>query len=87
LLGQSFLKVNDNGIGIPLVEQKKIFQRFFRAQNTQKITGTGLGLYYVKQIINLHDGEIWFESKEGQGTTFFIKLKSSIEAYLFSRKD
>lgn len=70
------ISVKDNGIGIPTAEQKNIFSRFFRAANAIKHNGegTGLGMYLAKMIVDIADGKIWFESKEGQGTTFYITL-------------
>ena len=72
--GQLHLVVSDSGIGIPAQDQKHLFERFFRASNVEAIQGTGLGLNIVKQYVNLLDGEITFESKEGVGTTFYIQL-------------
>lgn len=68
--------VADTGVGIPPAEQKRIFQRFFRANNVLKMqsTGTGLGLYIAKAIVEAHKGKIWFKSKEGQGTVFYFTL-------------
>ncbi len=68
--------ISDTGIGIPEAEQQKIFQRFFRSSNAIKLVtdGNGLGLSIVKDIIDNHAGEIWFESKENGGTTFHIVL-------------
>jgi signal transduction histidine kinase len=68
--------VKDDGIGIPEKDQAKIFRGFFRAENAKKVTnnGTGLGLHYVRQIAELHNGKVWCESKEGTGTTFFVEL-------------
>jgi signal transduction histidine kinase len=68
--------VKDQGIGIPEKEQKKVFNGFYRADNAKSKTnlGTGLGLYYVKQIVESHKGKIWFESKENVGTTFFVQF-------------
>ncbi len=69
--GQNYLiKIQDNGQGIPKDLQKKIFVPNF----TTKSTGAGLGLAMVKQIVHNHNGEIWFDSKEGEGTTFFLSL-------------
>lgn len=66
----------DNGIGIPAQEQGKLFGRFYRATNTSKTSssGSGLGLYIVKSISQQLGGDIRFESKEGDGTTFFVTL-------------
>lgn len=66
--------VKDTGIGIPEDQKSKIFDKFFRGDNVGNIEGTGLGLYLVQSIIKLHNGLIWFESEENQGTTFHIKL-------------
>lgn len=68
--------VVDNGIGIPAKAQKHMFTKFFRADNAVKAkkTGTGLGLYISKTIVEKSDGKIWFESKKDKGTKFFIKL-------------
>ncbi len=68
--------IEDNGVGIPKDQQKRIFTKFFRATNIRKIdtTGSGLGLYITKNIVNAHHGKIWFISKEGKGTTFFFNL-------------
>ena len=63
----------DNGPGIPAESLPLIFERFYRVR-TEKATGTGLGLYICKQIIDAHRGKIWAESNPGQGTTFFIEL-------------
>lgn len=62
----------DNGIGIPKIEQSKLFERFYRASNTAKTTssGSGLGLYIVRSIIKQLGGDISFESEENSGTTF-----------------
>ncbi|MFT3890382.1 MAG: ATP-binding protein [Anaerolineales bacterium] len=65
----------DRGPGIPTESLPLIFERFYRVRSNEKtITGTGLGLYICKQIIEAHRGKIWAESNPGQGTTFFIEL-------------
>jgi len=70
------LKVSDNGLGMSPEIQKKIFDKFYRATsgNIHNVKGHGLGLAYVKKIIDIHRGEIKLESKENHGTTFEIKL-------------
>ena len=70
------LIIKDNGIGIDKNDQKKIFDRFYRVPNDDRhnIKGHGLGLHYVKNIINRHKGRISVESKINQGATFIINL-------------
>jgi signal transduction histidine kinase len=64
----------DHGPGIPLESLPLIFERFYRVRGEKTVTGTGLGLYICRQIIQAHRGKIWAESNPGQGTTFFIQL-------------
>lgn len=68
--------VADNGVGIPKNRQKDLFQKFSRVENPlSKITsGTGLGLYAVKQLVERQNGTIWFKSEEGKGSTFGFSL-------------
>jgi signal transduction histidine kinase len=70
------ISVSDTGIGIPLREQGRIFERFFRAANAKKLgkKGTGLGLYLAKNIAEAHGGRIWFVSKERKGSDFHLAL-------------
>ena len=68
------IQVIDHGIGIPEEDQQHMFTRFFRANNAINIQGTGLGLTIVKRYLNLMKGTIAFESKEGEGTTFFLEI-------------
>ncbi|WP_258104295.1 PAS domain-containing sensor histidine kinase [Marinoscillum sp. MHG1-6] len=68
------IEIKDRGMGIPLEEQKDLFQRFFRAKNAFNIQGTGLGLHIVDKYISLLSGEIKLESEEGKGTTIKILL-------------
>jgi signal transduction histidine kinase len=70
------LKISDNGIGMSKSVQKKIFEKFYREHtgNVHNVKGHGLGLAYVKQIIDDHHGEIFVESEKDKGTTFIIKL-------------
>jgi two-component system, NtrC family, nitrogen regulation sensor histidine kinase NtrY len=64
------IKITDNGDGIPLLVQEKIFTPNF----TTKTSGTGLGLAMSKSIVEQAKGELWFETTEGQGTSFFVKI-------------
>jgi len=68
--------IKDTGIGIPDGDKPSIFSAFFRAGNSveMKNVGTGLGLLICKNIIEGHGGKIWFESKRGEGTTFYFTL-------------
>jgi len=67
-------KIKDSGIGIPLKDQSHLFESFRRASNVGEIPGTGLGLAIVKQSVDLHGGQITFDSEDGVGTTFTIVL-------------
>jgi PAS domain S-box-containing protein len=72
--GSAVLSVRDHGFGIPKERQGQIFQRFYRATTDERTTGLGLGLYVSKGIVEAHGGEIWFESEEGKGTIFHVRL-------------
>lgn len=77
--GDVKVSVKDDGIGIKSVDRGNIFKRFFRAQNafqTHK-DGTGLGLFISKSIVEKHNGQIWFETAEGKGTTFYFILPTN----------
>ena len=68
------IDVSDTGIGISSEDQKRLFTKFFRADNssTREVSGSGLGLYITRHLIEAHGGRIWASSKVGQGTTFSI---------------
>jgi PAS domain S-box-containing protein len=68
--------VEDQGVGIPLAEQKRVFQRFFRAKNVRQLDtdGNGLGLYITKSIVERLGGTIEFKSIENEGTTFTVSF-------------
>lgn len=71
---QIVFRIQDHGIGIPKVDQKRLFETFHRASNAKSISGTGLGLAIVKQSVESHGGAITFESQENVGTTFIVAL-------------
>ncbi len=66
--------VADHGIGIPEKDRDRLFEAFHRCGNAESIPGTGLGLSIVKTCVDAHGGEIRFESEEGRGTTFTVRL-------------
>ncbi|AIW40208.1 HAMP domain-containing sensor histidine kinase [Paenibacillus sp. FSL M7-0802] len=70
------VRISDTGIGISLEDQKRIFERFFKADrsHSRKYGGSGMGLAIVKQIVSLHQGDIRVESEPGQGTTVIVTL-------------
>ena len=71
---QMKIKIIDQGIGIPLKDQKNMFSRFFRATNVTNIKGTGIGLTIVKRYLDIMNGSIDFVSKEGEGSTFTVVI-------------
>ena len=73
--------VKDNGVGIPKIEQPRIFEKLFRASTSLSLDkeGNGLGMYIVKKIAETLGGKVWFESnsdpeKGGTGSTFYLEL-------------
>ena len=70
------LNIQNFGISIPKNQQKKLFKKFFRAKDAVSATssGSGLGLFITKSIIEAHHGKIWFESEENKGATFYVTL-------------
>jgi signal transduction histidine kinase len=76
--GLIILSIKDSGIGISKEDIPKLFSKFVRADNANAVTvsGTGLGLYVAKEIMEAHNGRIWIESEGvGKGTTFFVEFK------------
>lgn len=71
------IMVRDTGIGISLLDQHKVFDRFYRVDRARSRDsgGNGLGLAIARDIVNLHDGELYIESKIGEGAAFIVELK------------
>ena len=75
-----FIEVLDNGPGISIAAQKRLFERFYRVQEQKGIEGSGLGLAIVKKIVEAQGGKISLESTEGKGTTFqFLWPKDALK--------
>jgi signal transduction histidine kinase len=74
------VSVKDFGIGLPMSELEKIFDRFYRSKQKESgAAGFGLGLYICAQIIKRHNGKIWVESEAGNGSTFYFELPIKAE--------
>ena len=84
-----FLRVEDNGIGIPQNKLTEVFERFSQGENAKNsyYQGTGIGLALSKEIVNLHHGVIRAESPEGKGTVFIVELLLGKEHYRISEVD
>ena len=74
------ITVADNGIGITKADQRYVFDKFYRSESAKDkaIPGIGLGLSYVKLLVEAHGGTITFESIEGEGTTFTILIPQKL---------
>lgn len=70
------MEIGDNGIGVPMKDRHRIFEKFFRAENASagEYQGTGLGLYITKILVDHIQGKIWLKSEEGKGTTFYVLI-------------
>ncbi|MGL5113014.1 MAG: sensor histidine kinase [Flavobacterium sp.] len=70
------IKIKDNGLGMSKVAQKRVFEKFYREHtgDLHNVKGHGLGLAYVKQIVEDHNGQVYVESEKGKGSTFIIKI-------------
>jgi two-component system OmpR family sensor kinase len=75
--GQVVVAVEDRGLGIPEADREHLFERYYRGSNVSGIVGSGIGLYLVKTVIDLHRGHISVESEEGKGSRFIVKIPAS----------
>ena len=76
--GNLLITVKDNGIGMKLEYSDKIFRLFQRLSRSPQYEGTGIGLAICKHIVDKYNGKIWFESAEGEGTTFYLSFPMKI---------
>jgi signal transduction histidine kinase len=74
--------VTDHGIGIPADDVARLFERYYRGSNVSGVVGTGVGLYLVKIVVDLHGGSIAVDSREGEGSRFTIRLPTTLAADL-----
>jgi two-component system OmpR family sensor kinase len=74
---QVVVVVEDWGLGIPDADRQHLFERYYRGSNVTGIVGSGIGLYLVKTVIDLHQGEVAVESEEGKGSRFIVKIPAS----------
>jgi len=73
-IGEVRFAVRDTGIGIPMEDVSRIFERFYRVDKSRTGSGTGLGLSIAKHIVEAHGGKIWAESVEGRGSAFYFLI-------------
>jgi signal transduction histidine kinase len=74
--GSVIVSVKDQGIGIPVERQDRLFQRFYRAhaETEHDYGGMGVGLFLAQEIVLAHHGTMWFSSEAGKGSTFYLSL-------------
>ena len=68
------VSVQDDGPGIPLSEQERVFEKFYTGSTSRGLAGIGLGLYIARQLVSLHGGNIWVQSQPGVGSTFYFTI-------------
>jgi len=78
---RAVVSIRDQGVGIPLARQARIFECFYRAHTDTPYDrgGLGVGLYLSREFVGRHGGRIWFESEEGKGSTFYFSVNRSLE--------
>jgi signal transduction histidine kinase len=81
------VSVQDRGMGIPESDAARLFERYYRGSNAAGIVGTGLGLYFVKTVIELHGGQVTARSRSGAGSCFQVRLPSKLAAPSVARAD
>lgn len=74
--GRLVFSVSDQGVGLSAEQQRRLFEKFYRADSAIKdqVPGTGLGLFLCKHIVEAQGGTIWVESEEGRGSTFSFTI-------------
>jgi signal transduction histidine kinase len=77
--------IADHGIGVPARDLDRLFERYYRGSNVSGIVGTGVGLYLVKMVVDLHGGSVEVNSKEGEGSRFTVRLPISPAPSIGSR--
>jgi signal transduction histidine kinase len=66
--------VKDNGRGVPVDDQTRVFEMFYRVRDSASIAGSGIGLAICRRIVETHGGEIWAKSELGRGSEFWFSL-------------
>lgn len=74
LAGDTQVSVQDEGMGIDKEDISRLFERYYRVNNSNTISGFGIGLYLCAEIIERHQGRIWAESEPGKGSIFYFSL-------------
>lgn len=77
--GQVVFSVQDTGVGIPVEDRPRIFERFFKADRARAGGGTGLGLAIARHLVEAHGGRIWVESVEGRGSVFSFEIPAAAD--------
>ena len=76
--------IQDRGVGVPEHERQRVFERGYRGSNTAGVPGSGVGLYVVKTLIDLHEGSVAVRGREGGGSSFEVRLPSASGVASFS---